>query len=120
MVRGRTDKRSSYVHRNKCKSKEMGNSRKSKSNDVTCYQCGKKGHMKPDCRYYKAELKRKKNFEDKKKDKTAAQDSQKNKEKANLASNVVIEELSDVEDILCATFSADDSYAYDASLNVHL
>ena len=36
-----------------------------------------------------------------------------------MASNVVIEELSDVEDILCATFSADDTYAYDASVNVH-
>ena len=36
-----------------------------------------------------------------------------------MASNVVIEELSDVEDILCATFSADDTYAYDASLNIH-
>ena len=33
--------------------------------------------------------------------------------RTNLASNVVIEELSDVEDILCATFS------YDASLNIH-
>ena len=36
-----------------------------------------------------------------------------------MVSNVVIEELSDVEDILCATFSADDTYAYDASPNVH-
>ena len=36
-----------------------------------------------------------------------------------MASNVVIEELSDVEDILCSTFSADDTYAYDTSLNIH-
>ena len=39
--------------------------------------------------------------------------------RTNLASNVVIEELSDVEDILCVTFSADDTFAYDASLNVY-
>mgnify|MGYP000016945791 CR=1 FL=1 len=119
MVRGRTDKRSNYAHRNKSKSQERGNRSKVKSNDVTCYQCGRKGHKKPDCRYYKAELERKKNFGDKKKDKIDAHDSQKDEEKANLASNVVIEELSDVEDILCATFSADDTYAYDASLNIH-
>ena len=35
-----------------------------------------------------------------------------------MASNVVIEDLSDVEDILCVTFSADDTYAYDASPNI--
>ena len=80
---------------------------------------GKKGHKKPDCRYYKAELERKKNSGDKKKDKTNAHDSQKDEKKSNLASNVVIEELSDVEDIFCATFSADDTYTYDASLNIH-
>ena len=67
--------------------------------------------MKPDCRYYKAELGRKKNFGDKKMDKTDAHDNQKDKEKAILACNVVIEELSNVEDILCATFSAEDTYA---------
>ena len=32
MVRGRTDKRSNYAHKNKSKSQERG-----KSNDVTCY-----------------------------------------------------------------------------------
>ena len=99
MVRGRTNKRSNYAHRNKSKSHERGNRSKVKSNDVTCYQCSKKSHKQPGCRYYKAELERKKNFGDKKKDKTNAHDSQKNEEKANLASNVVIEELFDVEDI---------------------
>ncbi|MCO5581886.1 hypothetical protein L7F22_035775 [Adiantum nelumboides] len=56
---------------------------------------------------------------DKKEDKTDAQDSKKGKEKANVASSVIIEELSDVEDILCVTMSADDTHDYDASLNVH-
>ena len=36
-----------------------------------------------------------------------------------MASSVIIEELSDVEDILCVTMSADDAHDYDASLNVH-
>ena len=63
MVRGRTDKRSNYAHRNKSKSQERGNSSKVKSNDVTCYQCGRKGHKKPDFRYYKAELERKRILE---------------------------------------------------------
>ncbi|KAH7422992.1 hypothetical protein KP509_12G034600 [Ceratopteris richardii] len=123
MVRGRTDKRSNNAQRKKSKSRERGNCSKGKSNDVTCYQCGSKGHKKPDCRYYKAQLKRKKNARDEKKekkeDKTDAQDSQKDKEKANVASNVVIEELSDVENILCTILSADDTYAFDSSLNVH-
>ncbi len=123
MVRGRTDKKNAYGQRNKSKSKERGNASKGKDSDVTCYQCGRKGHKKPDCRFYKAELERKKNAGDKKKekkeDKTEAQDSHKDKEKANVASSVVIEELSDVEDILCATLSDDEAYDIDASLNVH-
>ena len=36
-----------------------------------------------------------------------------------MASSVIIEELSHVEDILCVTMSADDMHDYDASLNVH-
>ena len=40
-------------------------------------QCGKKGHKKPNCCYYKAKLERKKNSGDKKKDKTDTHDSQK-------------------------------------------
>ena len=46
---------------------------------MTCYQCGRKGHKKRDCRYYKAELERKKSGgdkpRDKKEDKTDAQDN---------------------------------------------
>ena len=110
MVTCRTDKRSNDVHKNKSKSKERGNSSKGKSNDVTCYQCG-------NYHYYKVELERKKNFGDKKKYKADAQDSQKDKEKANLASNVVIEELSKVEDLLCATFPADDTYEWSGIIN---
>ncbi|KAH7277474.1 hypothetical protein KP509_39G053300 [Ceratopteris richardii] len=91
MVRGRTDKRSNNAQRNKSKSRERGNGNKGKSNDVTCYQCGRKGHKKPDCRYYKAHLERNRSAGDKKKgkkeDKTDAQDIQKDKEKANMASN---------------------------------
>ncbi|KAH7288390.1 hypothetical protein KP509_31G025000 [Ceratopteris richardii] len=87
------------------------NRKRSKSKgkaEVTCYQCGRKGHKKPDCRYYKAELERKKNTGDKKKKdtKNEAHDTSKDKdkEKANVASSVIIEELSDAEDILCASF----------------
>ena len=113
VARGRTEKKSGNAQRNRSKSKGKG--------DVTCYQCGRKGHKKPDCRYYKAELERKKNTGEKKKKETKseAQDSSKDKEKANVASNVVIEELSDVEDILCATMAAVDASDYDDSINVH-
>ncbi|KAH7431388.1 hypothetical protein KP509_08G045900 [Ceratopteris richardii] len=85
MVRGRTDKRSNNAQRNKSKSRERGNGSKGKNNDATCYQCGGKGHKKPDCRYYKAQLERNRNAGDKKKgkkeDKTDAQDIQKDKER---------------------------------------
>ena len=37
--------------------------------------------------------------------------------KANLTSNVVIEELSKVEDLLCATFPADDTYEWSGIIN---
>lgn len=120
MVRGRTEKKNAYAQRSKSKSKERGNASKGKG-DVTCYQCGRKGHKKPDYRYYKAELERKKSDGDKRKEKkevkTDAQDNTKGKGKANVASSVVIEELSDVEDILCATLSADDAHEFDASLS---
>ena len=79
--------------------------------EVTCYQCGRKGRKKPDCRYYKAELERKKNTGDKKKkdDENEAHNSfkDKDKEKANVASSVIIEETSDAKDILCTTMAAD-------------
>ena len=73
-------KKSGNVHRSRCKNKGKA--------EVTCYQCGRKGRKKPDCRYYKAELERKKNTSDKKK-----QDSEndahnnfqdKDKDKANV------------------------------------
>ena len=67
MVSGRTAKTSTYANRKKSKSQERGNSSKVKCNDVTHYQCGRKGHKKPDCRYYKAKLERKKNSRYKKK-----------------------------------------------------
>ena len=47
---------------------------------------------------------------DKKEDKTDAQDSQKGKEKANVASSVMIEDLSDVDDILTVTMSPLDAF----------
>ncbi|KAH7281919.1 hypothetical protein KP509_35G003300 [Ceratopteris richardii] len=46
VARGSTKKKSGNVQRNRSKSKGKA--------EVTCYQCGRKGHKKPDCRYYKA------------------------------------------------------------------
>ena len=60
VAQARTEKKSDNVQRNKCKSKGT-------AAEVTCYQCGSKGHKKPDCKYYKAELARRKNTGDKKK-----------------------------------------------------
>ncbi|KAH7434259.1 hypothetical protein KP509_06G007900 [Ceratopteris richardii] len=64
-----------------------------------------KCHKKPNYKYYKVELEKKKNKRDKKKKdtKNEAHDSSKDKdkEKANVTSSVVIEELSNAEDILC-------------------
>ena len=37
---------------------------KSKGKEITCFQCGRKGHKKPDCRFYKQELERRKNKKD--------------------------------------------------------
>ena len=59
MVRGRAKKISGNVQ--KIRSKSKGNV------VVTFYQFGRKDHKKPDCRYYKVELKRKKNIGDKRK-----------------------------------------------------
>ena len=50
VARGRTEKKSENVQRNRSKSKGKA--------EVTCHQCGRKGHTKPDCRYYKAEFER--------------------------------------------------------------
>ncbi|MCO5576745.1 hypothetical protein L7F22_030563 [Adiantum nelumboides] len=61
-VRGRTEKRNHVANKGKSRSKSKG-----KSQDITCYQCGRKGHKKPDCRFYKQELERKKQQQGKKK-----------------------------------------------------
>ena len=59
VMRGRSEKRNANASRRRSKSKEEGSNSKGKG-DVTCYQCGRKGHKKLDCKYYKAELERKK------------------------------------------------------------
>ena len=85
-IRRRYDNRNLNVgQRNRSKSRGKG-----KQQDITCYQCGRKGHKKPDCRYYKMGLERKKNVGEKKNkdDKFDAT------EKANMASNVIIEDQS--------------------------
>ena len=109
-----SEKRGDNSQRRQSKSKGKG--------AVTCYQCGIKGHKKPDCRYYKAALERKKSGSDKKKEisdkkketKSKTQNGSKSKEKVNVtSSNVVIEEieeLSDLGDILCTTLSTDEAY----------
>ena len=80
---------------------------KSRDKDVTYYQCGRKGHKKPDCRYFKKEQERKKEsqekkkIEDKKGEKSAGTSS-KDSETVNVSSSVVITELSDTEEILVA------------------
>ena len=74
---------------------------------MACYQCGRKGHKKSDCTYYKPEFERKKNTGDKKKkdieNEARNNFKDKDKEKAIVASIVIIEEPSDAKDILCAT-----------------
>ena len=89
VARGRTEKKSENVQRNRSKSKGKA--------EVTCYQCGRKGRKKPDCRYYKAELERKKNTGDKKKkdieNEARNNFKDKDKEKANVASNVIMSSL---------------------------
>lgn len=104
---------SAYNARGRSQKRDAGNrtqnrsKSKTKDKDVTCYQCGRKGHKKPDCRYFKKEQERKKEAQDKKKKdekkgEKSAGDSSKDAENANVSSSVVIEELSDLEEILVA------------------
>ena len=111
MARGRTNKKGAYAQKNKSRSKS-----RDKQVEVTCYQCGRKGHKKPDCRYYKKEQERKKtaNSDKKKKEEnveTGDSSNSKGKEKANVASSVIIEDLSDLEDILTVSMSPLDAFA---------
>ena len=53
VVRGRSEKKGKGEQRKRSKSKD-------KHVEITCYQCGQKGHKKPDCRYCKKEQERKK------------------------------------------------------------
>ena len=112
MARGRTNKKGAYAQKNKSRSKS-----KEKQVEVTCYQCGRKGHKKPDCRYYKKEQERKKiasNEKKKKEEKAETGDSSDAKGKASVAhvtSSVMIEDLSDTDDILTVTMSPLDAYA---------
>ena len=97
---------------------------------VPCYQCGREGYKKPDCKYYKAELERKKNIGEKKKmdsenerrrkwTENESHNKEKDKEKANVASSFIIEEPSYVEDILCTTMAADHAEVNDISNYIH-
>lgn len=101
-ARGRSQKRD-IGSRTQSRSKS-----KTKDKDVICYQCGRKGHKKPNCRHFKKEQERKKETQERKKrhDKKgekSAGDSSKDVENANVSSSVVIEELSDIEEILVAS-----------------
>ena len=112
VARGRTKKKSENVYRNTSKIKgKVG---------VTCYLCGRKGHKKPDCKYYKAELEREKNTDDEKKmdSENEAHNSfkDKDKEKANVVSSVIIKEPLDAKDILCATIATDHAKVNGASI----
>ena len=92
-VRGRDDKRSHNANRQRNRSKS-----REKQQDVTCFQCGRKGHKKPDCRYFKKEQERKKqaNAKGKRNDKDGSSTSKESEpEKAHVASSVVIKELED-------------------------
>ncbi|KAH7438914.1 hypothetical protein KP509_04G036700 [Ceratopteris richardii] len=79
-VRGRTLKKPNTGNKPRNRSK-----RKEKQQDVSCYQCGRKGHKKPDCRYYKKELERKKQANAKgKKNENDGSSNSKDIEKANM------------------------------------
>ena len=108
-IRGRYDKRNPNVgQRNRSKSRGKG-----KQQDITCYHCGRKGHKKPDCRYWKMELERKKNVGEKKN----KEDKFNTTEKANMASNVIIEDLSGEDgDVLCITGDAFIAYVQDMQI----
>ena len=107
---GRKQKKSGNVQRNRSKSKGKV--------EVNCYQCCRKVHKKSDRKQYKADLERK-NTGDKKKNNNENKAhnifKNKHKEKANVISSVIIEEPSNVKDILCATMAADHVEVNDAS-----
>ena len=50
VARGRTNKKVKMYNRSKSKGKV----------EMICYQCGRKSHKKPNCRYHKAKLEKKK------------------------------------------------------------
>ena len=70
---------------------------KSKGKEITCFECGRKGHKKPDYRFYKQELERKKKYSKNTIEKTHDVDNKngKEREKANRAFGVIIEEMLD-------------------------
>ena len=70
---------------------------KSKGKEITCFECGRKGHKKPDYRFYKQELERKKKNKKATIKKTHDVDNKngKEREKANRAFGVIIEEMLD-------------------------
>ena len=109
VVRGRTDKKGKGEQRKRSKSKD-------KQVENTCYQCGRKRHKKPACRYYKKEQERKKiasNEKKKKEEKAVTGDSSDAKGKARVAhvtSSVMIEDLSDTDDIMTIIMSPLDAY----------
>ena len=76
---------------------------KSRGKEITCFQCGRKGHKKLDCRFYKQDLERKNKNKKDTSEKTHDVDNNKGKEreKANIASGIIIEEILDTEDIVC-------------------
>ena len=93
-IRGRYDNKNTNV-RQRHRSMSRG---KGKQQDITCYQCGHKGHKKLDGRLYNMELERKKDAGEKK-NKDDLFDAV---EKANMASNVIIEDLSGEDgDVFC-------------------
>ena len=98
-IRGKYyDRNSNVAQRNISKTRGKG-----KQQDITCYQCGRKGHEKLDCRYLKIELERKTNVGEKKN----KDDKFNTTEKSYMASNVIIEDLSGEDgDVLCITDDA--------------
>ena len=85
-IRGRYDNRNPNIgQRNRSKGREKG-----KKQDITCYQCGSKGHKKPDCRYF---------IQGRRKTKVISFMQQ----RANMASNeIIIGDLSGEDgDVLC-------------------
>ena len=88
---------------------------------MTCYHCGRKGHKKPNCRYYKAKLEKMKKMSDKtkKETKTKAQESSDDEETVDVASSVVLDELSGLEDILCTVDASFVNASYVDSTMVH-